>query len=96
MNKAKELDLKPHIYSICESFNTTKDEIISRRFISQPDIVKQILFYLLYFKVGSTYQNIANEFNLTPQAVYFSVRKASERIDEGRDEYLKQLDKLYK
>jgi hypothetical protein len=82
MNRHPHIDLKPHIDSLCEYLGTSKEQLMSRPNNRKPDVIKRLLFTYLHFKLGATYQNIANEFNLKAPSIFNMVQKADEKLKD--------------
>jgi hypothetical protein len=94
MNQHPHIDLKPHIDSLCEYLGTSKQELMNRPTSKQPDVIKRLLFSYLYYKVGATYQNIANEFNLKAPSIFSMVQRANEELKYKDPDHLNIEQKL--
>jgi hypothetical protein len=94
MNKRNHIDLKPHIDSLCAYFGTTKEELTSKPHSNKPDAIKRLIFAYLYYKVGATYQNIANEFGVKIPSISQMMQKANEALIDQCPLHLEVDEKL--
>jgi DNA-binding transcriptional regulator LsrR (DeoR family) len=83
MNKHEHIDLKPHIDSLCDFLGTTKEELKNIVNNRKPDLKRRFMFSYLYYNLGSTYKNIANEFGVKVPSVYNMIQKANESLKDG-------------
>lgn len=94
MNKHKHIDLKPHIDSICNYLGITTEELKVIIPSNQPDLKRRFVISYLYYNIGSTYQNIANEFGISIPNVFRLIKSTNERLEDGCPKHLEFEQKI--